>query len=196
MMLDREARIKYCNDCLLRVTGWRREDVIGRNWFELFVPTDVDDMKNVFAALLANLPAALHPENEIFPRSGDRRLIRWNNSVLRSAGGYVIGTASIGEDIIERKEAEERIAFLNRLYAALSGINTLIVRVHDRDELSSEACRIAVVVGGFRTSLISFADRRAMTIVPVASAGKYQELLTGIKDLLPSASVIRSIPRP
>ena len=68
--------------------------------------------------------------------------------------------------------------------------------LHDRDELCSEACRIAVVEGGFRTSLINIADRRAMTIVPVASAGKYQDLLTGIKDLLSSASVICSIPRP
>ena len=36
----------------------------------------------------------------------------------------------------------------------LSGINTLIVRVRDRDELFSEACRIAVEQGGFRMALI------------------------------------------
>ena len=95
-----------------------------------------------------------------------------------------------------RKEAEDRFAFLNRVYAMLSGINTLIVRVHDRDELCSEACRIAVVEGGFRTLLINIADRRAMTIVPVTSAGKDQDLLTGIKDLLSSASVTCSTRRP
>jgi PAS domain S-box-containing protein/diguanylate cyclase (GGDEF)-like protein len=190
MMLDREARITYCNDYLLRLTGWRREEVIGRDWFELFVPPEFNDLKeNFFATFLANLPEALHPENEILTRSGERRLIRWNNSVLRSGAGDVIGTASIGEDITERKEAEDRIAVLNRVYAMLSGINTLIVRVRDRDELFREACRIAVVEGGFRMSLIGMVDRSAMTIVPVASAGKDEELLSAIKGLVSSREI-------
>ena len=52
----------------------------------------------------------------------------------------------------------------------LSGINALIVRVRDRDELFNEACRIAVEEGGFSMSLICIVDRNAMKIVPVASA--------------------------
>ena len=64
----------------------------------------------------------------------------------------------------------------------LSGINTLIVRVRDRDELFREACRIAVEAGGFRMAWIGIVDRSAMKIVPVASAGVDEELLTAIKD--------------
>jgi len=80
-----------------------------------------------------------------FPRHGrarttfslvrECRLIRWNNSVLLSASGDVIGTASIGEDITDQKRAEIRINRLNRVYAVLSGINSLIVRVRDRNQL-------------------------------------------------------------
>ncbi|HMF51869.1 MAG TPA: PAS domain S-box protein, partial [Candidatus Saccharimonadales bacterium] len=192
MMLDCEAQITYCNDYLLRLTGWRREEVLGREWFDLFIPAGHDDVKDSFSALLADLPAAAHPESEILTRSGERRLIRWNNSVLRSGAGDVIGTASIGEDITERKAAEDRIAFLNRVYAMLSGINTLIVRVRDRDELFNEACRIAVVEGGFRMSLIGMVDRNAMTIVPVASAGKDEELQSAIKGLVSSREISSS----
>jgi PAS domain S-box-containing protein/diguanylate cyclase (GGDEF)-like protein len=192
MMLDCEAQITYCNDYLLRLTGWRREEVLGREWFDLFIPAGHDDVKEMFSALLAELPSAAHPENEILTRSGERRLIRWNNSVLRSGAGDVIGTASIGEDITERKAAEDRIAFLNRVYAMLSGVNTLIVRVRDRDELFREACRIAVVEGGFRMSLIGIVDRSAMTIVPVASAGKDEELQSGIQDLVSSREIASS----
>ena len=90
-------------------------------------------------------------------------------------------------DITERKEAEDRIVHLNRVYAMLSGINTLIVRVRDRDELFREACRIAVEAGGFRMALIGIVDRSAMKIVPVASAGKDEELLTAIKGILSSS---------
>jgi len=109
LMLDADARITYCNDYLLQLSGWRRDEVIGRDWFELFMPPGAGEMKPTFQALLANRPEALHHENEILTRSGGRRLIRWSNSVLRSAAGAVVGTASIGEDITEHAMAHERL---------------------------------------------------------------------------------------
>ncbi|MBS1198672.1 MAG: diguanylate cyclase protein, partial [Proteobacteria bacterium] len=313
MMLDREARITFCNDYLLRLTGWQREEIVGRDWFDVFIPPEIGDLKgSFFPALLANLPNTWHHENEILTRSGERRLIYWNNSVLRSEAGEVIGTASIGEDITERKQAadalreseaelraifdgsldgilvadmenrqfltanaaicrmlgytheeilrigvsdihpkqdlplvaahferilhgnetlaegipmlrkdgsvfyadinasplcldgkdcivgmfrditerkaaETRIVYLNRVHAMLSGINTLLVRVQDRDELFSEACRIAVEAGGFRMALIGMVDQSTLKMVPVASAGKNDELVSAIKDLLASS---------
>jgi PAS domain S-box-containing protein len=115
-MLDRNSRITWCNDYLLRLTGWEREEVIGRDWSELFLPSEiVDELRGVHTELLADQPAAWHHDNEIVTRSGARRLIRWNNSVLRSASGEVIGTASIGEDITERKRAEEDLQERARL---------------------------------------------------------------------------------
>ena len=47
----------------------------------------------------------------------------------------LIGTV---HDITERKKAEERILYLNRVYAVMSGISTLIVHVRTREELFSE----------------------------------------------------------
>ena len=105
LMLDREARVTYCNDYLLELTGWARDEVIGRDWFELFMPSTRGDMKAAFAALLADMPSAAHHENTIITRSGGHRLIRWNNTVLRSTQGEAIGTASIGDDITERDDS-------------------------------------------------------------------------------------------
>jgi diguanylate cyclase (GGDEF)-like protein/PAS domain S-box-containing protein len=188
LMLDREARITYCNEYLLDLTGWRYEEVIGRDWFALFIAPEIHHLKDsFFQDILANLPHAMHDENEILTRSGKRRLIRWNNSVLRSEAGDVIGTASIGEDITDQKEAEARIASLNRVYAMLSGINTLIVHVSDRDELFSGACRIAVDYGCLRMAVIVIADRSTMKITTFASAGKDEALLSIIKNNLSSS---------
>ena len=182
LMLDREARITYCNDYLLQLTGWRREEVIGRSWFELFIPPGRDDVREMFAALMVNLPSAWHYASEILTRSGGTRLIQWNNTVLRSPAGVMIGTASIGEDITDRKEAEDKVKALNRVYAVLSGINALIVRVSDRDELFEGACRIAVEAGQFRMCWIGMVDRAAMKVVPVASAGVEPEHLALIEN--------------
>jgi two-component system, sensor histidine kinase len=107
MMLERNGQITYCNDHLLRLTGWQREEIIGQNWFDTFLPPElVGELRGVHSALLENQPVAQHHENEIITRSGARRLIRWNNSVLRSPSGDAIGTASIGEDITEQKQQE------------------------------------------------------------------------------------------
>jgi diguanylate cyclase (GGDEF)-like protein/PAS domain S-box-containing protein len=171
LMLDREARITYCNDFLLRLTGWRREEVQGKSWFDVFIPPDSTELKRVFADLLADLPGAWHHENEILTKGGDRRLIRWNNSALRAGSGATVGTASIGEDITEQKQAENKIRKLNRVYAVLSGINTLIVRAQGREELFREACHIAVEAGGFRMSWIGLVDKQAGLVRPAAAAG-------------------------
>jgi PAS domain S-box-containing protein len=116
LTLDWGGRVTFCNDYLLRLTGWRREEVLGSNWFELFVPTGQgEELKQAFGELLNDLPAAWHRENEILTRSGERRLIRWNNTVLHSISGDAIGTASIGEDITDRKKAEEEVRFLSQV---------------------------------------------------------------------------------
>ncbi len=87
MMLDCDGRITFCNDYLLRLTGWRREELMGRNWFDLFVPPELHENKRAtFARVIHEPLPAWHHENELLTRSGERRLVRWNTSVLRSRG--------------------------------------------------------------------------------------------------------------
>ena len=87
-------------------------------------------------------------------------------------------------DITERKQADARIKHLNRVYAMLSGITTLIVRERDRDRLYREACRIAVETGGFRMSFIGIRVEGTSIIVPVASEGKSDQLIAVIRASL------------
>jgi len=124
MMLDHEARITYCNEYLLHLTGWKREEIIGRNWFDIFIPPELNDLKDsFFERVLADLSEAHHHENEILTRSGERLLIHWNNSVLRSVDGDVIGTASIGEDITQYKQTQDALrASREELHRLLNSI--------------------------------------------------------------------------
>ena len=184
LMLDREGRITYCNDYLLRLTGWPRDEVIGRNWFEQFVPAGQSelpagrsDLRDAFSLCLADLP--MHHENEILTRSGARRLIRWNNTILRSAIGEVIGTARIGDDITERKDAEKHRArmeerFRGLLEAAPDAMvvvnrdgNIVLLNVqaekqfgYRRDELLGRRIK-SIIPDGFAERLIADALRSA-----------------------------------
>jgi diguanylate cyclase (GGDEF)-like protein/PAS domain S-box-containing protein len=99
---------------------------------------------------------------------------------LQSDEGILV-TAAI-RDTSVRRETQSRIRRLNRVYAVLSGINSVIVRARDRDALFGEACRIAVEHGRFKMAWIGVVDRSTMKIVPVASAGANPEFLTLIRD--------------
>ncbi len=107
--LDTEGRIVFVNDYMLSMTGWRREEVLGRNWHELLVPSNGETAKE-YASQLGTGTVVPHFEGEMLTRSGERRLMAWNISPVREADGKVIGTARIGEDITERKLAEQKLA--------------------------------------------------------------------------------------
>ncbi len=103
-------------------------------------------------------------------------------------------TAALTEEITERKRAEEKVKRLNRIYAVSSGINMTIVRIHDRQELFAEACRIAVEHGQFRMAWIGLLDPNGEDVTPVAKAGFEEGYLDKInltlKDDAPDAFVL------
>ncbi len=88
--------------------------------------------------------------------------------------GSVYTLASI-RPIKERKATEIRIQHLNRILAMQSRMHALIVRVHDRDELFREACRIAVEAGAFTMAWVGLQDADGSQIRVVASYGERAE---------------------
>ncbi len=160
LMLDEQGRITYCNEYLLALVGWRHEEeVLGKSWLEWFLPAEIRrQMGELFVDLLANIQSTFHHENEIVTRAGLRRNIRWSNTLLRSADDAVIGTASIGEDITQRTEQAHKITRLNRIRSVIGGISSAMLRLHDRDDLLQEACRVAATEGVFPVAWISVLD--------------------------------------
>ncbi len=130
MTLDRDAKVTFCNDYLLHLTGWQRDEVIGSDWFSRFIPIGDNNVKANFLKLLNDVPVTWHYENEILTRSGERRLVRWNNTVLRSISGEVTGTASIGEDITKHRLAEIELRLSKEKYKSLvENLNEVIYEI-------------------------------------------------------------------
>ena len=90
--------------------GWQKDEVIGKNWFKTCLPARISNrVQQVFATSLASGAVPVNYENEILTRQGAERLISWSNTVLRDLAGNPIGVSSIGEDITEKRQAEEKI---------------------------------------------------------------------------------------
>ncbi|MEG4573456.1 PAS domain S-box protein [Microcoleus sp. N3A4] len=105
--LDRWGNINYVNPFFLKITGYTHPEVLGKNWFENFLPpANQQSIQVVFSEVLAQ---KYHPyyQNFILSKSGEERFIAWNNTMLQDSEGNIIGTISIGEDITERQKLEQ-----------------------------------------------------------------------------------------
>ena len=78
----------------------------------------------------------------------------------------------LAHDVTDRIQAQRKIARLNRVYALLSGINSAIVRIRDRDALFKEACRLATMEGGFVTACIDRTGESGEALQNEAHAGR------------------------
>lgn len=112
--IDGEGTIIEVNRRGCAILGSAREELIGRNWFDGFVPENQrEDVRKVFRRLMAGeIEPVEYYENPIHTAAGEERLIAWHNTLMRDEEGRITGTLSSGEDITERKRDEERIRHL------------------------------------------------------------------------------------
>jgi PAS domain S-box-containing protein len=104
--LNRLGNVEYVNPFFLELSGYTQAEVIGKNWFENFLPSA--QRQPVKTCFLDTLEQNLYPhyQNPILTKSGEERMISWNNTLLQTPQGEIIGTMSIGEDITERQAIE------------------------------------------------------------------------------------------
>jgi diguanylate cyclase (GGDEF)-like protein len=98
---------------------------------------------------------------------------------LKEFSDFLANHNRILEEQVQERTA--KVVRLNRIYSVLSGINTIIVRVHERDELFAEACRIAVEHGKFEMAWIGMLDAASGMVQSAAIAGRDEGYLDQIK---------------
>ncbi len=112
VIVDAEGRVVFANDSLLALTGWSRDEAIGGDWFERFVP-ESGPMRRLFDGVMSGEDTIPHNENELLTRTGRKRRVVWDNTTLCDAKGTIIGMASIGHDVTEQRMMEKRLAELS-----------------------------------------------------------------------------------
>jgi diguanylate cyclase (GGDEF)-like protein/PAS domain S-box-containing protein len=143
-----------------------------------------EDRERVFTSFNEGRNTGFDHEFRIVRPDGALRWVHVRGFPILDDAGHPYRIAGVATDVTEQKRDEIKIKRLNRVYAVLSGINTLIVRVRSREELFTEACRIAVEDGRFKMAWIGVVDPEAMKILPVAFAGEGDpEFLTVIKNI-------------
>lgn len=107
--LGEESKVLIFNKAAERITGYRAKEVLGKQWIEIFIPEKrKEDICAVWDTIVKNKLAQHRHENPILTKKGEERLISWNNTVILEKKKFKM-VLSIGEDVTERKKAEEKI---------------------------------------------------------------------------------------
>ena len=165
------------NDRAVASYGYSLEELLSMNLGDLQLGGSREELAaqmNKVAMANGLVYEAVHRRKDgtIFPVEVSSRLVQ--------VGDELVYWATV-RDVTERRQAEEKIIYLNRLYALLSQINLAIVREKDMDRLFAEVCRIAVEHGKFSLAWIGLVDREKGMVRPVHSSGEAAGYLTGLR---------------
>ncbi len=108
-IFDIQGKYLFVNDCMLALTGWTRDEMMGRHAVD-FVPPDQHVRIRELLESLAQTgePAHWYSETPVLTKDRKRRWLQVNNVALRDASGKVAGVASLGADVTEHRALQEQ----------------------------------------------------------------------------------------
>lgn len=185
VMLDKEGNLTFCNHYLLELTGWTREEVLGKNWFEIFVPNEDWVQQSLITEGIEHDRVPLYQENHILTRRGEKRLIAWSNSILRDADGKPIGITSIGEDVTEERQAAQVIAQRASQLATVAEISTTVSTLLDPHVMLQKVVDLTKERFGLYHAHIYLLDEKTDELVLTVGAGEVGRQMAAERRTIP-----------
>ncbi len=112
--IDAEQKVTLINKRGTEILGYPEQEIIGKNWFDNFVPErDRNSVKTLFAKLMAGeIKPVKYFENSVLIKSGEEKIIAWQTTLLKDESGNIVETLSSGEDVTESRQARKEMTFL------------------------------------------------------------------------------------
>lgn len=154
--VDPDGRITEFNPEAERITGYNRDEVIGRDYADLFEPhiERVRVMRDI--QLVLEGENVRDSESEIVVRNGERRVVIWNLTPILDGEDRPAGVLAIGQDVTDRRRAEEAQRRLEQSMQQAQRLESLGVMAggiaHDFNNL------LAVIVGNAGIARLELGD--------------------------------------
>ncbi len=196
---DVHGRMTYNNPAIERILGHAPRDLAGGETAKLIDPRDRDRLQALVAETAANKSRWHNVILRWLHNDGTVRWLESNGMALVDPSGEVTGFRGNDRDITSRVLQDAQLQRLSRIREVLGSFSSAIIRLHTREELLQELCRIAVEIGGMRMAWGGLVDWKSGKIVPVASHGVVEGFLETLdfsieppsadRDTLPARSV-------
>lgn len=116
--LDLKGRLLYVNEAVLRLGGYRAEELLGRSVLDLFAPEHRREVRRESIRNLKLGRSSWYGEHLLLCRDGQKRWVGFTVALHRE-GDRPAGFDVIGRDLTERKRMEEALQASERRYRML-----------------------------------------------------------------------------
>jgi len=153
VVIDSSECVTLINKKGSELLQYPQQEIIGHHWVDTFVPVRCrETVRTTYKQLMTGEIAQSEYENPILTKTGEERLIAWHNTVLRDDNGRIIGTLSSGEDITERKQAEEALRESERKARAIFDLSFELIGLLTPDGTLLEINQTALEFEGVQLS--------------------------------------------
>jgi len=131
LLLSAEGKIQRVNPHFESLTGYRFDEVRGKDWVDTFIPErDRSWIRALFARAILGTPTR-GIVNPIVIRGGTEREIEWSDTTIRDEEGRIISLLVIGHDITERLRAEQQTRKSEDLLREVVRLSSIGIFDHD-----------------------------------------------------------------
>lgn len=101
VIINENKKIDYINDFGAKILGYKKREIIGKDWFEKIIPErNRQEIKNVFNNLMEGyvetFKSYLAP---VLVKEGVEKIILWKNTLIKDKNNKIVATLSIGDDV-------------------------------------------------------------------------------------------------
>ena len=179
LYIVQDGEFCYTNPTFQSTTGYREDELLGKDALELVVPEDRKRVRENAIKMLKG-ERTLPYQFRVTHKNGSIKWIMESVVSIQYRGRRAI----LGDfiDITERKQVEEKVQHLNLVLRAIRNVNQLIATGTDRDGLLKGACDTLVKTRGYYSAWIALLDGSGK-LVTAAEAGLGKSFLQVMERL-------------
>ncbi|MFH1358986.1 MAG: PAS domain-containing protein [archaeon] len=108
LAIDKEGIVTYINKKGCELLGYDKEEIIGKNWFENFLPERLRNQLKEYAKKLlsGDIKLSEYHENPVLCKDGSEKIIAWNKGLIKDENNKIIGCFCSGQDITQKRKTE------------------------------------------------------------------------------------------
>jgi PAS domain S-box-containing protein len=147
--LDRRGRITLFNKRCEEITGYKREEVLGKSVFPLLIAREEQkEVRNRFKKLVEGISPSSSSKVHWIDKKHKPHLIQWNNTFTIDAQGQVSEVFGIGIDLTEQIQTEEALQTFEQEYLLLlETLNDVVLILDSNFRVMSVSKAVRTLLG-------------------------------------------------